>query len=62
MKREKRVKKRDTYYDEVELAVSQTLGRKAKVFLSSGNKGTLEIEFFGKEDLSKLMKLFREEE
>ena len=62
VKREKRVKKRDTYYDEVELAVSQSLGRKAKVFLSGGNRGTLEIEFFGKEDLSKLMKLFKEEE
>lgn len=61
-KREKRVKKRDTYYDEVELAVSQSLGRKAKVFLSSGNRGTLEIEFFGKDDLSKLMKLFEQDE
>lgn len=60
-KKEKRVKKRDTYYDEVELAVSQSLGRKAKVSLSAGNKGTLEIEFFGKEDLSKLMKLFENE-
>ena len=60
-KKEKRVKKRDTYYDEVELAVSQALGRKAKVSLSAGNKGTLEIEFFGKEDLSKLMKLFENE-
>ena len=57
-KKEKRAKKRDTYYDEVELAVSQSLGRKAKVSLSAGNKGTLEIEFFGKEDLSKLLKLF----
>lgn len=60
-KKEKRVKKRDTYYDEVELAVSQALGRKAKVSLSGGNKGKLEIEFFGKEDLSKLMKLFENE-
>ena len=60
-KKEKRAKKRDTYYDEVELAVSQSLGRKAKVSLSGGNKGTLEIEFFGKEDLSKLMKLFENE-
>ncbi len=61
VKREKRVKKRDTYYDEVELAVSQSLGRKAKVFLSNGNKGTLEIEFFGKDDLSKLVKALSEE-
>lgn len=60
-KNEKRAKKRDTYYDEVELAVSQSLGRKAKVSLSGGNKGTLEIEFFGKEDLSKLLKLFENE-
>lgn len=60
-KKEKRAKKRDTYYDEVELAVSQALGRKAKVSLSGGNKGKLEIEFFGKEDLSKLMKLFENE-
>lgn len=62
IKREKRVKKRDTYYDEVELAVSQSLGRKAKVSLSGGNKGTLEIEFFGKDDLSKLLKLFENDD
>ncbi len=62
VKKEKRVKKRDTYYDEVELAVSQSLGRKAKVSLSGGNKGTLEIEFFGKDDLSKLLKLFENDD
>ena len=48
-------KKRDKYYDEVEIALTNVLGRKVKVYLSStGNKGTLEFEFFGKEDLSKL--------
>ena len=57
-KREKRVKKRDVFFDEAELAFSEALGRKAKVFLSSGGKGTVEIEFFGKEDLGKLMQLF----
>ena len=57
-KREKRVKKRDVFYDEAELAFSDALGRKAKVFLSSGGKGTVEIEFFGKEDLGKLLQLF----
>ena len=57
-KREKRVKKRDTFYDEAELAFSEALGRTAKVFLSSGGKGTVEIEFFGKEDLGKLLQLF----
>ena len=53
-----RTKKRDTFYDEAELAFSEALGRKAKVFLSSGGKGTVEIEFFGKEDLGKLLQLF----
>ncbi len=57
-KREKRVKKRDVFYDEAELAFSEALGRQAKVFLSTGGKGTVEIEFFGKEDLGKLLQLF----
>lgn len=51
---EKRVKKRDKYYDEVEIALSNALSRKVKVFVSSGSKGTLEIEFFSKQDLEKL--------
>ena len=59
-KREKRQKKRDVFFDEVELSVSQTLGRTAKVFLSSGGKGTLEIEFFGKDDLAKLVQLLEQ--
>ena len=54
----KREKKRDKYYDEVELALTQALGRKVKIYLSKGGKGTLEFEFFGKEDLSKLAKEF----
>ncbi len=51
---EKRVKKRDKYYDEVEIALSNALSRKVKVFVSSGSKGTIEIEFFSKQDLEKL--------
>lgn len=57
-KPQKREKKRDKYYDEVELALTQTLGRKVKIYLSKGGKGTLEFEFFGKEDLNKLAKEF----
>ena len=58
-KPKKRDKKRDQYYDEVEIALTNTLGRKVKVYLSpSGHKGTLEFEFFGKEDLTKLAKEF----
>lgn len=47
--------RRDTFYDEVELALSNTLGRKVKVN-ASRNGGTLEMEFFDKEDLKKLAK------
>ena len=58
-KPKKRDKKRDQYYDEVEIALTNTLGRKVKIYLSStGYKGTLEFEFFGKEDLTKLAKEF----
>lgn len=58
-KPKKRDKKRDQYYDEVEIALTNTLGRKVKIYLSStGHKGTLEFEFFGKEDLTKLAKEF----
>ncbi len=56
-KPKKRDKKRDKYYDEVEIALTNVLGRKVKIYLSpNGNKGTLEFEFFGKEDLTKLAK------
>ncbi len=55
----KRSKKRDRYYDEVEIALTNLLGRKVRIYLSnSGNKGTLEFEFFGKDDLTKLAKEF----
>lgn len=58
VKPKKRETKRDKYYDEVELALTQTLGRKVKIYLSKGGKGTLEFEFFGKDDLTKLAKEF----
>lgn len=57
---EKRTKKRDIYFDEVELALSDIMGRKVKVFVGKGSKGTLEIEFFGKEDLAKIAKALEE--
>lgn len=52
----KREKKRDKYFDEVELALTEALGRTVKIYLSKGGKGTLEFEFFGKDDLTKLAK------
>lgn len=52
----KRTQKRDKYYDEVELALTEALGRSVKVYLGKGGRGTLEFEFFGKDDLTKLAK------
>ncbi len=46
---------RDTFYDEVELALSKTLGRKVTVKVSKTG-GILEMEFFDKKDLTKLAK------
>lgn len=53
-KPKKREKRRDSYYDEVELALTRSLGRKVKIYLTKGGKGTLEFDFFGKEDLTRL--------
>lgn len=55
---ERRKKTRDKFYDEVELALCETLGRSVKVYVSGGGRGTLEIEFFGTEDLKKLAQDF----
>lgn len=50
---EKRYKRRDSFYDEVELTLSEVLGRKVKVYNGKG-KGTLEIEFYSQEDLKNI--------
>ena len=56
----KKAKKRNPYYDEVELALSDVLSRKVKVTKSS-KKGSIEIEFFDDDDLKKLIKIFDNE-
>lgn len=56
----KRKKKRNPYYDEVELALSEVLARKVRVSKSS-KSGTIEIEFFDDDDLKKLIKIFDNE-
>ena len=58
--RVKKTKKRNPYYDEAELALSEVLGRKVKITKSS-KKGALEIEFFDDADLKKLLKIFDNE-
>lgn len=51
---EKRKSKRDKFYDEVEIALTNSLARKVKVYNSKSGAGTLEIEFFSKDDLKKI--------
>lgn len=46
-------KRRDSFYDEVELSLAEVLGRKVKVYNGRG-KGTLEIEFYSAEDLKEI--------
>ncbi len=49
----KRNKRRDSFFDEVELSLTEALGRKVKVYNGRG-KGTLEIEFYSQEDLKNI--------
>jgi ParB family chromosome partitioning protein len=46
-------RRRDSFYDEVELSLTEVLGRKVKVYNGRG-KGTLEIEFYSADDLKEL--------
>ncbi len=53
------VHSRNSFYDEVEIALKEHLSRKVKVKNSKdGVSGTLEIEFYSEEDLAELAKLF----
>ena len=51
----KEPKKHDSFYDEVAIALKETLGRQVKVNVG-GKGGTLQIEFFDAEDLRYLAK------
>lgn len=54
-KTEKPAARRASYYDEVELALTDFLGRKVKVGTKPGKEsGVLEIDFFDKDDLTRL--------
>lgn len=46
-------RRRDSFYDEVELSLTEVLGRKVKVY-NSRDKGTLEIEFYSVDDLKEI--------
>ena len=54
-KAEKPAARRASYYDEVELALTDFLGRKVKVGTKPGKEsGVLEIDFFDQDDLTRL--------
>ena len=54
-KAEKPAARRASYYDEVELALTDFLGRKVKAGTKPGKEsGVLEIDFFDKDDLTRL--------
>ena len=59
-KKEEKPKKSQTYYKEMEIALSEKLGRKVKVN-HSGKKGTLVIDFFDNEDLKALAEMLTRE-
>lgn len=50
---QKTAKRRDSFYDEVELSLTEALGTKVKVY-NGRNKGTLEIEFYTLDDLKNI--------
>ncbi len=52
---DKKKPSRNTFFDEVELSLNNTLGRKAKVITKNGKDcGTLEIAFYDKDDLARI--------
>lgn len=59
-KAEKPAARRASYYDEVELALTDFLGRKVRVGTKPGKEsGVLEIDFFDKDDLTRLADALR---
>ena len=52
----KKNKKRNPFFDEVEISLNEYLGRKVKVVNSTKHKGVLQIEFYNDEDLETIAK------
>ncbi len=54
-------KTRNSFFDEVEISLNKSLGRKAKV-VTNGNKecGTLQIDFYDKDDLARIAAILSE--
>ena len=57
-KEKKKTAARNTFFDEVELSLNNSLGRKARVITKNGKEsGTLEIAFFDKDDLAAIARV-----
>lgn len=52
----KTLKPREAFYDEVELSLKNVLGRDVRVLNGKNERGTVEIEYFSKEDLQNIAK------
>lgn len=59
-KKEEKPKKNQTYYKEMEIALSESLERKVKVTYGKG-KGKLVIDFFDKDDLKAIAEMLTKE-
>ena len=46
--------KTNSYFTELEIAMREELGRKVKIKVSAGGKGSIEIAFFNQEDLASI--------
>lgn len=53
----KRKKLKNPFFSEVEISLRECLGRKVKVISKNKNRGTLQIEFYNKDDLIELTNL-----
>lgn len=56
VKKANRILSRDTYFDEVEIALNKQMQRKVRVESNKNEKGTLHIDFYSKEELSEIAK------
>lgn len=54
-------RRRDSFFDEVEIALTEQLGRKVKV-QSKGEGGVLQLEFYSKDDLTALSNVLAPQE
>ncbi len=52
--------RRNPFFDEVEIALKENLGRKVHVMKSNKNRGILQIEFYNDEDLAHIARLLGE--